>query len=282
MRIAVIGATGNFGRPVTKKLLESGYKVRAVTRSADKARKRLGDKIEIAESDLTNLEEVIAALRACDAVHLNLNLDRVSSKDAAAWPGYRNIVDSARVNDVARISYIEGDPPLDEEHDFSCDPELFGGAKLIAQSGLPYTIFNPTWFMESLPWFIENGRAIVPGNQRHKYHWLAAADYADMVARAIVMPECANKILWICGPEAYSIPDALSLWCVDMLPGVLVEEIPIKEHRKVAPNDTAWQRYMDLMAVMERTGEIGDPTEANKLLGAPKTTLRDFIRAQSA
>ena len=33
---------------------------------------------------------------------------------------------------------------------------------------------------------------------------------------------------------------------------------------------------LDLIGVMERVGERGDPAEANRLLGAPATTLRQW------
>ncbi|MBI5060279.1 NAD(P)H-binding protein [candidate division KSB1 bacterium] len=277
MRVAVVGATGNFGRPVAFRLLEAGHKVRVLTRSAGNARARCGDRVEYAELDLLSLDDAIAALSSCQAVHLNLNLDRISSADAAVWSGYRNIVAAARVNHVARISSIVGDPPLDPARDFLCDAALFGGSKLIADSGVPFTLFYPSWFMEGIRWFSEDGRALVPGHQRHRYHWLAATDYADRVVRALEMPDCANRQLWIHGPAALSIPEALSVWCSSHLPGVAVEELPIARLRNRNLNDVFYQRYLDLMAAMEVTGEIGDPTAANALFGPPRTTLREFI-----
>ena len=36
MRIAVVGATGNIGAPLTRKLLEAGYEVRAMSRGGAK------------------------------------------------------------------------------------------------------------------------------------------------------------------------------------------------------------------------------------------------------
>jgi uncharacterized protein YbjT (DUF2867 family) len=280
--IAIIGATGNFGRPVTYRLLDQVHRVRVITRSAEKARKHFGDRAEIIVADLTKQDEVVTALRGCDVVHVNMNLDRVSSEEAAAWPGFQHIAHAARVNNLSRISTIEGDPPLDAERGFICDPELHGGSKILAESGVPFTLFNPSWFMEGLKWFIEpDGRAIVPGMQRQKYHWIAASDYADIVARALFMPACANKRLWIHGPEALTIPEALSIWRARMLPGVKVEEVPVESMRTQFPDDIFWQRYMDLMDSMEHSPEIGDTTEANALLGAPKTTLREWIRQHS-
>jgi uncharacterized protein YbjT (DUF2867 family) len=55
----------------------------------------------------------------------------------------------------------------------------------IAASGVPYTIFRPTYFMETLPRHICGQRATVLGRQRHSFHMLAAENFAAMVSRAL-------------------------------------------------------------------------------------------------
>lgn len=238
--------------------------------------------MEIVVADLTKRDQVVKALEGCGVVHVNMNLDRVSSAEAAAWPGYAHIAHAANINKLSRISSIEGDPPLDAERGFVCDPDLHGGSKTLAESGVPFTLFNPSWFMEGIKWFIEpDGRAIVPGIQRQKYHWVAAADYAERVTHALFMPECANKRLWIHGPEALSIPEALQCWCDHQLTQIQVEEVPIETLRSRFPDDNFWQRYLDLMDAMEHSPEIGAPAEANYLLGAPRTTLSAWLTQQS-
>ncbi len=282
MRIAVIGARGNFGRPVVFRLLKEGYKVRALCRDLTRARKHFGDKVEYAGVDVCNLPDLIAALRGCDVVHFNLNLDRISSAEAAAWPGFQNIVDAARVCNISRITGIGGgDPPLNHERDFAFDEQLYGGGKIISQSGLPYTLFYPAWFMEGIHWFIEDGKAIIPGKQRNRYHWIAAADYADRVVKAMTMPGCSGKSFWVHGPESLTIPEAVTRFCNAVHPGMPVEEVAIEVHRKLFPDDVAWGRYMDLMTAMETAREIGDSSEFNRLLGQPVTTLNEFISAHA-
>ena len=65
----------------------------------------------------------------------------------------------------------------------------------IKACGIPYTIFRATWFMESFPLFIQNKRIVVVGKQTVPLHWLAAKDYARMVAKAYQTPEAANRRL---------------------------------------------------------------------------------------
>ena len=53
----VFGATGAFGYAVARKLVERGYKVRAVARDEGKAAKLFPGKVEIALADVMNVEE---------------------------------------------------------------------------------------------------------------------------------------------------------------------------------------------------------------------------------
>ncbi|MEM8674751.1 MAG: CIA30 family protein [Cyanobacteria bacterium P01_G01_bin.67] len=53
MVILVAGATGGVGKRVTQKLLAQNYHVRALVRDAAKARKMLGEQVELFEADIT-------------------------------------------------------------------------------------------------------------------------------------------------------------------------------------------------------------------------------------
>ena len=71
--------------------------------------------------------------------------------------------------------------------------------------GVPYTIFRATFFMETLPRFVRRTRASLLGNQPHPWRWVAADDYARMVAAAYTTPAAANKLLTILGPEPWTM-----------------------------------------------------------------------------
>jgi uncharacterized protein YbjT (DUF2867 family) len=52
MKIAVVGSTGILGRAVIPLLLQQGYEVRTLARSAEKAKKIFLQNVEIVECDL--------------------------------------------------------------------------------------------------------------------------------------------------------------------------------------------------------------------------------------
>jgi len=98
------------------------------------------------------------------------------------------------------------------------------------------------------------------------------------VSRSFRTPEAANRIFFVHGPEAITIPDALRLYCSLVEPGERVVSMPLWFMSIV---DALFMRgqlrsTLQLMKAMQRLGEHGDPSEANEMLGAPTTTLRQW------
>ncbi|MDY6804478.1 MAG: CIA30 family protein [Cyanobacteriota bacterium] len=62
--VLVAGATGGVGKRVVSRLVRQGYKVRALVRDRKRAKKILGDKVEIVEADITIPETLTPQLTA--------------------------------------------------------------------------------------------------------------------------------------------------------------------------------------------------------------------------
>jgi NADH dehydrogenase len=152
----------------------------------------------------------------------------------------------------------------------------------LQQSGIPSTIFKPTYFMDTLPKQLQGKRAMMIGTQPHPLHLVAASDFGRMVSRAFQVPEAANKIFYIQGPEILTMGEALHLYCTILEPKTRVTTIPFW---LISVVDTLFlgkkmRRTLQIMQVLQRYGEFGDPSEANRLLGAPTTTLRAWCEQQ--
>jgi putative NADH-flavin reductase len=66
MKVAVIGATGNAGSRITAELRKRGHHVRAIVRSQNNISAKSG--LEAASSDLSNVAQLVNALKGADAV----------------------------------------------------------------------------------------------------------------------------------------------------------------------------------------------------------------------
>ena len=276
-KILVIGATGLLGKPVATCLLREGYPVRLMVRDVEKAGEIFGDGFEIIQGDLTDTESLKKSLDGCFGVHLNLSgeMEQV---------GVENVSQVASSLDLQRISYISGTSVAEENTWVPVIQRKFFAEKAIRTSGVPYCIFCPTWFMEVLPKYVRGNRAVVFGNQPNPYHLLAADDYAGMVVKSYELAEAENKRFILHGPEGILFHDAVKQYCdafhqeinkVSTMPYWLASIISKMKGR---PEMKEVSRFM---GAFEKIGELGDPSEANRILGAPGTTLKDWLQKRS-
>jgi uncharacterized protein (TIGR01777 family) len=68
MKVAITGATGFLGRTLTAELLARGHEVSALTRSAEKGRKKLDSRVQVLEWDLPALGPWADTFRTIDGV----------------------------------------------------------------------------------------------------------------------------------------------------------------------------------------------------------------------
>ena len=280
--ILVVGGTGMLGEQVARQLLREGFEVRLLVRDVDRARTLLGPNFQYFAGDVDNPDAIERAMEGCAGVHVSLRggsdpdeLERIE------YRGTARVAELAARRGVSRLTYLSG-MLVDEDAKLPGDRAKFRAERAIQQSGVPYTIFKPTYFMETLPRHVQGKLAIVLGRQPHPLHMVAATDFAWMVSRSFQTPEAANQSFFVQGPEAITIADALRLYCTLVEPGKRVVSMPLWFMSIV---DALFLRgelrsTLQLMRVMQREGERGDPSEANEVLGAPTTTLRRWCEQQ--
>lgn len=277
--ILIIGGTGMLGQPVSRQLLADGFPVRLLARTPTKAHALLGDGFEIVQGDVTDPAALRRAMQGCAGVHINLK-GGPSAADFERMEhiAVREIATAAGEVGVGRVTLISSYAVSEAKGDTPESKAKYKGEQALKQSGVPYTIFRCSWFMETLPLFVQGSRLSLVGDQRHPLHWVAAADYGRMVSRSYQLTQPLNQELSIYGPEAMTMRQALEVYRENRDP-----------HLQIAPISTRmlgflglisfkpdWRSLATLMGHYERHGEDGDPTLANELLGAPQITLRQW------
>ncbi len=273
-RILLIGATGTLGSPVLHRLTADGFEVRALTRNPQKAHDQFDTTAEIVAGDVFDPDSLGNALEGCAGVHVSVMSDR---EDAAV----ANVVAAAKRKAVERITYVSGATVCEQNRWFAQTDRKCRAEQTIRASGIRSTIFCPTWFMEMLPRFAQGSRAVIFGAQPNPLHWLAVDDFARMVSKAYVDDQANDKRFTIWGPEGIPMREALQCYCAALRPDVKgIMTMPIWAARMLAlvtRNDTL-RFAATLMAYFRRVPEAGDPEEANRILGAPQTTLDQWLR----
>ena len=273
--ILVIGATGMLGEPVAQYLLEDGFNVRIMTRDISKAQKKFDENFEVTIGDATNINELEKALDSCFGVHISISPPET---DQLVVP---NIVSIASKKGLERITYISMDLAFEENAWFLPVKQKLYAEKVIRESGIPYTIFCPTASMEALAMFVEGKRAAVLGKQSNPYHYFAADDLARMISASYGIDEAVNKKLFIYGPESIFTHEALKRYCSVFHPEI--KKISTISYwfaniMAMITRNKEMKFGIKLLAFCEKVGEGGDPTEANRILGAPKITLDEWLK----
>lgn len=272
--ILVIGGTGMLGEHIARRLKEDGHRVRVMTRDSNKASKMFDESFEIVIGDVSDTNSLEKSLNGCSGIHMNLTED-------VEQLGAENVASVARKKGVERITYTAGTNAVEENAWFPPVKGKLLAEKAIRESGIPCAIFCPTFFMETLQRFVRRNRAFVFGKKPILYHLVAAEDYARMVSASYRLDEAANKKFFIHGPEAVTIHEALRRYCTVFHPEIKkISTMPLWLARFIATVRRNKQLKFagELIAFSEKVGECGDPTEANRILGAPQTTLEEWIR----
>jgi uncharacterized protein YbjT (DUF2867 family) len=277
-RILVIGATGLLGEPVAIHLKQTSYDVRLMVRNVEKAAGRFNDGFEIVEGDILDTESIKKGMDGCFGAHINLSGE-------TEQVGVENISSAAASMKLQRITYISGTSVAEENAWVPVMKRKFFAEKAIRESGVPYSIFCPAWFMEILHKYVRGNRAFVFGKQPNPYHFIAADDYARMVATSYGLDEAINKRFIIHGPEGVLFHEAVKQYCNALHPEIkkvstmpywlaaIISRVKRKKEIKLAS---------DFMAAFEKIGELGDPSEANRILGTPEIKLSDWLQQKKA
>jgi nucleoside-diphosphate-sugar epimerase len=136
--------------------------------------------------------------------------------------------------------------------------------------------------MDALALFVRDGRATIFGKQKQTYYFLSVADFACAVSKSYQTEEAANQTFVINGPEAILMEDALQKYCDIVHPGVKVSTMPIWFGKLLAGlrKSESMNDFIHMMAYFEKSPQVSSPNGTDKILGAPKTTLAEWLKLQ--
>ncbi|OFX31588.1 MAG: hypothetical protein A2X08_10005 [Bacteroidetes bacterium GWA2_32_17] len=273
--ILVIGATGMLGEPVAKRL-QGNFKIRLFVRDIEKSKKIFGNDYDYIIGDIFNNDSLEKAMNNCYGVHINLSGEIEQA-------GTEIIVEMAKRKNIQRITYISGTSVCKDTIWFPLEKRKYYAEHAIISSGIPYTIFCPTWFMESLPKYVKGNKAFVFGKQPNLYHFIAVDDYAKMVLTAYQKDEAKNKRFIVHGKEGILFKQALEMYVRERNPSIKsVSVMPYLMAKLVAviANKREMKEVAALMQFFEKVRELGNPQETYKILGIPEISLEKWIKKQ--
>ncbi len=206
MTILVVGATGTLGRQIVRRALDEGHQVRCLVRSPKKAAFLREWGADLVRGDLTQAESLFYALEGINVVIDAATARPTEAARAVDWEGQVALIKAATEAKVERFiffSILDADQyPQVPLMDIKACTEAF-----LAESGLKYTIFRLSAFMQGLisqyaiP-VLERQTVWVTG-EASPIAYMDTQDIAKFTIRALAVPATENQTFPLVGPRAW-------------------------------------------------------------------------------
>ena len=290
--ILIVGATGHLGGHVARQLLAQGRPVRAMTRKPARASALRGAGAEVVQGDLRDTASLRAAMHGVRAVisasHAMLGAGQNSSARVDD-EGQRTLIDAAkdaRVNHFVFTSVLGASAT--HPVDFWRTKERV--ERYLIASGLAYTIIRPAAFMEVHAYELI-GKAVLAGKAAVLFgpgtnpkNFVAAADVAALIVRALGDPEWRGETVEIGGPENLSSRQVVAVF--ERMTGkpARVVHLPLPVLRAVSrvarPIHPGVSRILQAAIVGETTDQRFDPAPLLARVPLTLTRLEDWVRVR--
>lgn len=217
MKILFIGASGMLGKPVAKQLIAEGHELTLLGRNENKL-KELFPSSTVLKGDVFDKTSLVKAFAGQDAVYLNLSVAQ-RSKEKNPQPereGIENIIAAAKETGIKRIAYLSSlvhfYQGMNGFNWWSFRVKQ-GAIEKIKSSGIPYTIFYPSTFMETFPYQMMRGKKIAAMGKSLMPMWfIAADDYAKQVTRSFAILKDESKEYNVQGQDPYTFDQATKIF----------------------------------------------------------------------
>ena len=267
--ILVTGACGKTGKAVVGELMRRGAEVRAWVH-----RPNLTRASETIVGDMANAALWHTALVDCQKVyHICPNM----SEDEALFG--RNLLSAAKAQNIEHLVYHSVIHPQTEEM-----PHHWAKLRVeeaILASGIPFTIVQPTAYMQNLlafwPSIHEDGVYRVPYSAESPISLVDLNDVAEVVTTVLLEDGHRGAIYELAGTHPLTQLDV----CAALGENMAFEQIALADWRENAERSGLSEYAIETLSAMFRYydahGLVGNPTVLKALIGRNPTSLAEFV-----
>ncbi|GAB3964871.1 hypothetical protein GCM10028806_03090 [Spirosoma terrae] len=286
MRIGVFGATGMLGKPVAEELIHAfGSSVRLIARDRLKTQ-QLFPNTDVVAGDLQRIDSLVNALQGVDTVYLNLSIRQTEAEIDfhTEGQGLQHLIQAAKLTGVRRIAYLSSIIIRYQGMNgfrwwvFAIKQQAI---RLLKESGIPYSIFYPSCFMDSLNTTQRIGPFVLLVGQSAVRPWyVSARDYGKQVVRALqIAGDNQNQEYMIQGPEAVTQQEAAERFVRAYRKEKLFLLTTSPLLLKIARRFSAQANYgWHITEALNHYPEVFEADQTWSDLGKPETTVEQFAR----
>jgi len=284
----VVGATGLLGGEICRLLAAEGKPARALVRPTsdqNKVAELESFNVEIALGDLKNRATLDAACQGASVVistaSSTLSRQEGDSIQTVDLEGQLNLIDAAKAANVGRFVLVSF-PQVDVE--FPLQDAKRAVEDHLKNSGLGYTILQPTCFMEvwlspASGFDAAKAKAQIYGSGENKISWISYKDVAKFAIASLDNSAARDAVIGLGGPEALSPLEVVRIFEKQTGRKFDVQHVPeaALREQKDSAGDPIEQSFAGLMLYYSR-GDIIDMQETLREFPAQLTSVRDFAQ----
>ena len=281
-KILFIGASGMLGRPVALELMRAGFVVTLLARDVEKMRK-LFPNTPIVKGDVFDIASLEAAMAGQEIVYLNLSVAQ-SSKKSEPQPereGINNIIEAAKKTNIKRIVYLSS---LIKNYEGMNGFNWWAfqikqaAVNAIKGSGLNYSIFYPSTFMECLDkQMLQGTRIMLAGKSEAPMWFIAGKDFGVQVAWALKKAGDSNQEYNVQGLEPYTSDEAAKVFIQNVKSNIKVMRAPLAPLKYLGIFNQRMNYAYHICEALNKYPEKFESENTWNDLGKPSTTLADYV-----
>jgi len=316
----VIGATGQLGATVVRKLVERGRPVRALARTTSSYQHLEREGVELAFGDLRDAASLFAACENVETVIATANaaVPRQSGDTfkAVDGQGYQNLIEACKRQGVRWFVYTSAPvTPMDDQIPLLRQKRLT--EKRLQESGLEYTIFRADAFMDvafammgsDIPvrgsevatvrrsfWFssrffnsvkdgmAKKGEVQIQGRGTARRSFICIEDVAEFLVKSVGHPQARNAIFDLGGPQALSCNEVITIFERVMGKPLTARRAPAAIFRiglsLLKPFSPAAADIMGINYLSATVDSVIDMEETAGTFGVKLTSAEEFLRGK--
>jgi len=281
-KILFIGASGMLGKPVALELLRAGFPVTFLARDVEKMQK-LFPKAAVVKGDVFDIDSLEKAMTGQEIVYLNLSVAQSSKKNEPQpeREGVNNIIEAAKKTSVKRIVYLSS---LIKNYEGTNGFKWWAfeikhaAVNAIKKSGLNYTIFYPSTFMECLDkQMLQGTRIMLAGKSEAPMWFIAAKDYGVQVAWAMKKAGDTNQEYNIQGLEPFTSDEAAKVFTENVKSKIKIMRAPLAPLKYLGIFNQRMNYAYHICEALNKYPEKFESQNTWDELGKPSTTLSEYV-----
>ncbi len=287
--IAVFGTFDNYNLSVCDALINSGYNVSVMVKNIDAMRSHFPPQINLVSGNNRYHNDLKKFLAQNDTIYLcyNKNINEYEDEYHEETDGLREIINASQTVGIKRIilcaSLLQN---YQGENGFKwwVFENKIKAVNYVRDCGIPFTIFYPSIFMESLIYWHKKGKKIqVYGTDLFPQYYISFKDYCRMLINSLTVAGTEDREYDVQGTDCHTTHEAAEILVQNYSKEKLhIKEISINWVKLLGIFSKKMRYNAKLMTAVNNYNEILNSEFTWRELGKPEISLKQFAQSIDA